>query len=198
MPPDNPYAAPQTLEPRLPSAVEPSVPPARLKLAAWDTARLKELWQASRVIQDMQTIWLIMCLMMPVIGLIFSLSFGLYEFSFDFTRGCMALSLVALTFTRFGTGFSRSTFARVFALAMDGLLALFCALVTVGCIAAIMDQPAIVVILIFFLPIFLLIGYSAFYSLRALWQAPELFGPQRLAHEDLDAEIKYREQHASV
>jgi hypothetical protein len=200
MPDDNPYAAPQTLEPQqatplLPVAEGQNDPPQRRKFVEWDTARLKKLWQASCLIKDMQGIWLVVCLMMPIIAFFFSLSIAVYDLSFDPTRASIGLGLVALTFTRFGTGYIRTSLGRVFAMVMDGLLGLICLLVTLAFLAAILTWQGIALAAIFFIPIIPLIGYYAACSLRALWQAPELFGPQRLAHDDLEAEVRCREQH---
>ncbi len=89
----------------------------------------------------MQVVWLVMCFAIPIIGFVFALSFALYDFYFDHTRGILALCGVALTFTRFGTGFTRMRLSRVFAVFMDALLGLGCAALLVVFIAALFTEP---------------------------------------------------------
>lgn len=195
MPSDNPYAAPQTLEPRAPGPfLEPSDLSARRRLAEWDTARLKQLWHASGMIKEMRGAWLIVCFVMSVIAF--------FSFYFDTTRAILALCLVALTFTRFGMSYARSSFSRLFAIAMDGLLAFVCTLITVAflwaLLWAIIGERRAALMLVFFDLFIVLMSYAAVRSVRALWRATELFGPQRLSHQELEAEIKYREQHPSA
>lgn len=197
MNPDNPYAAPQTLQPQqnatpLPVAEGLGDPARQRMFVEWDTVRLTALWERSRAIYDMQALWLLMCFVMPVLAFFFSLSFAVYDFYFDTTRGIIAVCCVALTFIRFGTGYARTRFGRVLALAMDPILGLFSVVLAVVIIAALFAGGAL---LVFFLPIAILISMQTVRSLRAMIQAPELFGPVRLRHQDLCDEVEQREKH---
>jgi len=203
MPDENPYAAPQTVDSQQPAAAMPLAgahgqPTPERRLAGWDNARLFALWKHSRAIQDLQGGWLVMCLATPIFGFFFALSFALYDFYFDQTRGILALCAVALTFARFGTGFTRTQISRVFALVMDALLGLGCAALLVVVIGIVFTEPVAALVIMFVLPFTTLIGFQAVRSIRAMLEAPELFGPGRVSHEALCDEVEYRREHQNA
>lgn len=198
---DNPYAAPQTLKPQqlavlLPLAKSLGDPPSRRLFADWDTARLKVLWERSRAIFDMQVVWLVMCFASPFLA--FFLSVPLMYFGRSAGTSILSLlgvSFMLLTFVRFGTGFARTEQGRAFALAMDGLLGLGCVAAIAGSIVLAMTERGVAFQTVFVLPIATLIGFQTVRSMRAMLQAPELFGPEQFRHEDLCDEVVRREQH---
>lgn len=196
MNPDNPYASPQTIEASaLVSVGEKQIPRSpRSRLAEWETARLMSLWQRSRAINDMQAIWLVACFAAPVVGYLCSLSFGLYEFSIDPTRGLIALGGVVLTFARFGLGFVRSRVVRPFAMLMDTLLGLGCIVAIAGSVGGAIKEPKSSLIDLYIVFVAALIGLLAGYSVRAMFTAPELYGPDRITHDALRDEVESRKK----
>jgi hypothetical protein len=204
MNPDNPYAAPQTVE--TPQSVAPlpvaksrgELPGRRRQFYDWDTARLMALLERSQAIDDMQSGWLVMCFVIPIMAFVFALSIAVYEIYFDQTRGIIGLCAVCLTFTRFATGFARTRFNRIINMVMDALLGLSCATLLVGFSAALFTEPGGALVMLFVIPITTMIGLQALRSIRATLAAPELFGPERITHDALVDEVAYRKQHNIV
>ena len=200
MNPENPYAAPQTIEPLqvaapLPVAEAQGDPTQRRLFPDWDTARLTMLWNRSRAILDMQVVWLVMCFVVPVVGFVFSMSIVVYGMGFDPPRVLIALCCTVLTFTRFGIGFNRTANVRAFALLMDVLLGLLCLLTIVVGIALALANPDAGLLLVIVLPIVAILTFQTVRSLRSMLYAPELFGHQRMEHQQLREELVYRREH---
>jgi hypothetical protein len=199
MNPDNPYAAPQTIGlpsplTLLPVAGAHGKPSPRQRLAEWDTARLTALWKRSRAIHEMQYFWFLACLITPVVGYLCSLSFGVYEFSINPTRGWIAFGCVLLTFARFGLAYVRSRIVRPFAIVMDGLLGLGCGAAIGAGLYSVSSEPGAIFPVLYVVFFALLFGWQAMQSLRAMIQAPELFGPGRISHDALADEVEERKK----
>ncbi len=199
MNPDNPYAAPQTIDSQPASAhllLEDRAADSPLPLfAEWDTARLQTLLDRSNAIKDTQVVWLVMCFVYPFLGgfLFFVLIFSRSDLWASFGGYFWWISIV-LTFVRFGTGFARSEHGRRLALVMDGLLGLGCLAIVAICIVGTILEPREAIITVSVIPIVSLVIFQIERSLRAMWLAPELFGPAQIRHQDLLEEFEFRKQ----
>lgn len=186
MNPDNPYAAPQTVELRATSELPVAEVWGRNLFPELDTQQLRRLADYSHTMQLMTRLWFIplgiSCLLMSNVD------------SLPVTAKVILFLIVPMIGLRIVGGQTRGRFMRYYTAFLDALLALGLLL---GIVAGFVTMPSGGSLLLF-VPATIVMGFLAiigFTSFMAHRFAPELFGSQRYLHRELTQEVDYRQQH---
>ena len=191
---DNPYAAPQTLEPQFEPAALPLAefqqPVGRRRFPNQSTAQLQRLFEQSRPLEAMLLVWLALWFVtvafLAALFLRASASSDSYKLVGWFLAGIVTARLLS-SFWRTKTG-------RWFMLVVDGGLGVTC---VVGWAAPFTNVSFTTDNLFKFGAIGLIvlaIALLAYRSCRTLLTARELFQPSCVQHDDLVRELRYRQE----
>jgi hypothetical protein len=192
MHPDNPYAAPQTVDSRRPLPVAESLD-ARMLFPEWDTARVTRLADYGHALRQMTNL---------CTGIVALLTIGfsaawLRAGSAELQRMVLLYGtlLVAPFALRVWWGMQRASWMRPWGMFFDGVASVLIVFAVFwGFWATIAGQIHVgLLILVLGLGGFLLLHTAA--SFLAHVHAHQLFGPDRIALQDLAREADYRRRH---
>jgi hypothetical protein len=190
MNPDNPYAAPQTIEP--PFAADEPLPVATLigrqRYPELDTVTLLRLVKLSKALEAATVLWMFPLLGCVGPGLMFLL-FGRW----GWRLGSAVLLVLSVGVLRLYVGSARKPAHRMIMRWADGL---FLAVMITGmawCVASFWEAPELVLFVLLVLGSFALLLAQ---SIRATFYAQALFGPTSYyVHWQLVTEAEHRRTH---
>jgi len=203
MNPDNPYAAPQTLEPQLdlmalPFAELQQPGGQRRRFPDQSTAQLQRLFEKSQPLEAMLLVWLTLWFVtVAFLGALF-----LRASSSD-SHKWLGWILAATVTVRMLCSFMRTKLGRWYMLVVDAALIVANAVLIVGCVTGsgvlLAQQVDFTASHLFKLACVVLITLTlillAYRSYKTLLQARELFQPVCIQHDDLVRELHYRHDH---
>lgn len=195
MPDDNPYAAPQTLQPRLDLAALPLAElqqpgGQRRRFPEQSTAQLQRLFDQSQRLEAMLLVWLLLWFLTVA----FLAALFLRASASSDSHKWLGWTLIALVTARLLCSFMRTKLGRWYMLLADAALICVCLAVVLAALPEFVYFRSFWVYCLVEL-IALTIAVLAYRSCRTLLQAHELFHPVCMQHDDLVRELTYRKEH---